>query len=132
MIYELRLYTIEHGTKELMHQLFEEEIAPLFRKVGMATIGFWEPLAGSEAGDVEFVYLLGFESAAQRERAWADFLAHPEWLAVKGQGRHAAALEESRKVYPAVAALFAGCATLSSASCYWETCCLASSHCAQP
>ena len=85
MIYELRLYTIEHGTKALMHQLFEEEIAPLFREVGMATIGFWEPVAGSDAGDVEFVYLLGFESAEQRERAWADFLAHPDWLEIKAK-----------------------------------------------
>ena len=83
MIYELRQYTIEPGTQDLLHQLFADEIAPLFREVGMETIGFWEPVAGTDAGDVEFVYLLGFTDAADRERAWAEFLSHPKWLQIK-------------------------------------------------
>ena len=83
MIYELRQYTIEPGTAELMHRLFAEEIAPLFRKTGMETIGFWEPVPGTDSGDVEFVYLLGYADMAAREAAWAEFLAHPEWLAAK-------------------------------------------------
>ena len=85
MIYELRQYTIEAGTKDLLHRLFAEEIAPLFREVGMETVGFWEPVPGSEAGEVDFVYLLGFPDAEAREQAWADFLAHPRWLAVKAR-----------------------------------------------
>ena len=83
MIYELRQYTIEPGKEALMHRLFAEEIAPLFREAGMETVGFWEPVPDTEAGDVDFVYLLGFADLAAREAAWAAFLAHPKWLAVK-------------------------------------------------
>ncbi len=83
MIYELRQYTIEPGTEALMHRLFAEEIAPLFREVGMETIGFWEPVVGTDAGDVAFVYLLGFPGVQAREAAWTAFLAHPKWLAAK-------------------------------------------------
>ena len=85
MIYELRQYTIEPGTEALMHRLFAEEIAPLFREVGMKTVGFWEPVPDTPAGDVAFVYLLGFEDLAAREAAWAAFLAHPKWLAAKAK-----------------------------------------------
>ncbi len=83
MIYELRQYTIEPGMKEMLHQLFEEVTAPLFRETGMEIIGFWEPVPGSDAGEVEFVYLLGFASLAAREKSWAEFMAHPEWIAAK-------------------------------------------------
>ena len=86
MILELRQYTIEPGKEALLHDLFAKEIASLFREVGMETLGFWEPVAGHDAGEVQFVYLLGFADAAAREKAWADFLAHPKWLAAKARG----------------------------------------------
>ena len=80
MIYELRQYEIKAGRMADCHRLFREVALPVFAEVGIETLGFWEAL-DEEARS--FVYLLAFADAAGRERGWADFLAHPRWLAEK-------------------------------------------------
>ena len=75
MIYELRQYTIADGMRDELHELFERSIGPLFEEVGMRTIAYWEPVAGTPSGDVDFVYLLGFEDARKRATACGK----PSW-----------------------------------------------------
>ena len=48
----------------------------LFKKHGIAVIGFWESVIGESN---ELVYLCAFEDLAHRERAWQTFAADPEW-----------------------------------------------------
>ena len=82
MLYELRNYTIKPGRMEECHCVFQESCLPVFEAVNIKMLGFWEP----EPKDGRtFIYLVAFESAAAREKAWPAFIAHPTWVAAKAR-----------------------------------------------
>ncbi|MEE9324886.1 MAG: NIPSNAP family protein [Dehalococcoidia bacterium] len=76
MIYEYRVYTIREGKMERLQRLFTETVMPLFNKCNIKTVGYWEPEGGEGR---KFIYMVGFENAAHRERAWRDFADDPDW-----------------------------------------------------
>lgn len=76
MIYELRVYQIRQGRMDDLHRVFTETINPLFKKLNVETVGFWEKQGPDRR---TFVYLLGFEDAAGREKAWQQFVENPAW-----------------------------------------------------
>lgn len=80
MIYELRQYRIKPGRMDECHRMFRNALLPIFAKIGIVSIGYWEPV---EAGEFDLHYLVAFESAEARERLWPNFLADPDWLALK-------------------------------------------------
>lgn len=80
MIYELRQYRIKPGRMEDCHRMFREVILPLFEKLGIESLGYWEP---EHKGEFDLHYIVAFESAAARERLWPEFIAHPDWQAEK-------------------------------------------------
>ncbi len=87
MIYEHRVYTVEPGKMEALHRRFATRTIALFEKHGMKVIGFWEP-EGRQ--DDELVYMLGFHSEEQMEKAWREFAEDPEWKAAASAARSAA------------------------------------------
>ena len=76
MIYEHRHYTIAEGRMADCHRAFTETIIPIFNRLGVKTVGFWEP---QDSDGRTFIYLLGFKDATAREKAWADFVNDPAW-----------------------------------------------------
>lgn len=76
MIHELRVYQIRQGRMDDLHRIFTETLNPLFKKLNVETVGFWEA-QGSDRRT--FVYLLGFEDAAGREKAWQQFVEDSAW-----------------------------------------------------
>lgn len=76
MIYEYRHYNIKEGMIADCHRVFQQTLIPLFNKLNIKTIAFWEP---QDSDGRTFIYLLGFQDAAAREKAWADFASSPEW-----------------------------------------------------
>ena len=91
MIYELRIYEVFPGKMEALHHRFKEVTVPLWERLGIKIVGFWNTVIGPSHN--QLVYLLAFESLAQREEVWEKFKNDPAWLA---------ALAESEKDGPLV------------------------------
>jgi hypothetical protein len=60
---------------------FEELTLPIWDRFGIRQAGFWTYLVGGSNHDL--IYLLAWESMAERAEKWTAFLADPEWI----QGR---------------------------------------------
>ncbi len=80
MIYELRQYRIKLGRMEDCHRMFREVIIPTFKKLGIKSIGYWEP---EHKGEFDLHYIVAVVSPEERERRWPEFIAHPDWQAEK-------------------------------------------------
>jgi hypothetical protein len=79
MIYELRVYHAIPGKLPSVLKRFSEVTLPIWKRLGIAHVGFWTTLVGSS--NQELVYMLAWESLADREAKWNTFLADPEWVA---------------------------------------------------
>lgn len=75
MIYEYRRYQVAPGQRNALHQHMTEIALPVFAKVGIRPIGFWEPAIG-EMNMLH--YVVPYESLADREQRWNAWLSHPE------------------------------------------------------
>ncbi|MBV9655943.1 MAG: NIPSNAP family protein [Acetobacteraceae bacterium] len=78
MIYERRLYRCIPGRLPALLARFEQTTLPLWQRHGIRPAGFWTTLVGESNHDL--LYLLAWESMAERERVWSAFMADPEWV----------------------------------------------------
>lgn len=76
--YELRIYTINPGKADALHNRFRNHTLKLFKKHGIESIGYWMPV---DTADQRLHFLLRYPSREARETAWKAFLADPEWQA---------------------------------------------------
>ena len=75
--FELRTYTVRAGSSiDRLHARFREHTSALFRKHGMTVVGYWQPVSKPDT----LIYILAYDDAAARDRAWAAFNADPEWV----------------------------------------------------
>ena len=81
--FELRTYTAAPGKLEALHARFRDHTNALFTKHGMTLVGFWVPSDADKGAANTLVYLLAFPNRAARDKAWADFQADAEWVAVR-------------------------------------------------
>jgi hypothetical protein len=77
MIYELRTYDAHPGKLPALNARFANITLGFFEKYGLKVVGFWTNNVGENTTN-RLVYMLAFEDMAQREKAWADFLADPD------------------------------------------------------
>ncbi len=77
MIYELRIYTANAGKMGALQARFRDHTVRLFEKHGIKNVGYWTNSVGGRSD--ELWYMIGFESHAHREAAWAAFGADPDW-----------------------------------------------------
>ncbi|MHB1131465.1 MAG: NIPSNAP family protein [Chloroflexota bacterium] len=82
MIYELRVYDCPPGRLPLLHKRFQEHTLRIWAKHGIRQVGFWEELIGQNN---RLVYMLAYESLADRERRWDAFMGDPEWIAARAE-----------------------------------------------
>ena len=75
MIYELRIYEAMPGKLPVLNRRFADITMGYFQKHGLNPVGFWTEDVGTSN---TLVYLLAFENAAERERAWSAFRADEE------------------------------------------------------
>jgi hypothetical protein len=59
----------------------------LFRRVGLQTVFFARDLVAG--GLPSLTYMVVFADGAAREKAWAAFGSHPEWLKMRDNPRYA-------------------------------------------
>ena len=83
MLYEYRVYEAAYGKLPELHARFRDHTLRIFERHGFKSIGYWTPEVGDNSDRV--VYIVAFEDAAHRERAWAAFRADPEWQRVKAE-----------------------------------------------
>ena len=77
MLYELRIYTAHPGKMGALQARFRDHTLAIFEKHGIKNVGYWTNAVGGRSD--ELWYILAYEDAAQRDRAWAGFTADPDW-----------------------------------------------------
>jgi NIPSNAP len=80
MIHQLRIYQIFPHNKPAFHARFRDHAARIMARHGFDITAMWES-AGSDR--IEFIYILRWPDEATKDRAWATFLADPEWAEIK-------------------------------------------------
>jgi hypothetical protein len=81
MIHELRIYHCAQGRLPALHERFTAVTLDLWRKHGIAPVGFWTTLVGTSNQSLTFI--LQWASLSERERIWNAFSTDPEWLAAR-------------------------------------------------
>ncbi len=78
MIYELRIYEVVPGRLPDLNRRFETITTKIWDRMGIKQAGFWTADVGTSN---ELIYLLAWESLAEREQKWDAFQRDPERLA---------------------------------------------------
>ncbi len=82
MIHELRIYEAVPGKLPELNKRFETITLGLWERHGIRQAGFWTADIGTSN---ELVYLLEWESLAEREQKWSAFQSDPEWNEKRAQ-----------------------------------------------
>lgn len=80
MIHELRVYHAAPKKVGLVAQRFKNHNKPIYERLGIKVVGSWTVAIG-EAND-QFIYMLEWQSLAEREQKWGTFLKDEEWQEV--------------------------------------------------
>jgi len=83
MIYELRVYHCMPGRLPDLLKRFETATLPLFEKHGIRQAGFWTVAIGESNQDL--LYMLQWESLADRDKKLGAFQIDPEWIAARAK-----------------------------------------------
>jgi hypothetical protein len=78
VIYEQRIYHTMPGRLPDLLKRFEQITLPIWARFGIRQAGFWTVLVGGSSHDL--IYLLAWDSMAEREQKWTAFATDPEWL----------------------------------------------------
>jgi hypothetical protein len=85
-IYELREYTLAPGMVNTFIDRFANTVVGIFERYKIKVVLFLDPVSGPNN---KCLFLLEWNSLAEREERWNAFKADPEWIAA------AAASEEN-------------------------------------
>ena len=83
MLYEMRVYHCIPGRLPALLNRFETKTLAIWQKHGIRQAGFFTTVIGES--NQQLVYLLAWESLAERERKWNAFATDPEWLAARAE-----------------------------------------------
>ena len=78
MIHELRVYHTASGKLPELLNRFETITLKIWESHGIRQAGFWTVAIGENNHDL--IYLIEWESLAEREEKWNAFQVDPEWL----------------------------------------------------
>lgn len=81
MIYEMRVYSCLPGGLPALLRRFEETTLGIWERIGIRPVGFFTTLVGPANNDL--TYFIAWESLAERERLWGQFMADAEWQAAR-------------------------------------------------
>jgi len=89
-LFEMRTYTTSTGRLPALHSRFRDHTLGLFRKHGITSLGYYQPVAGQPAAGETLLYFLAHKDAAAAQKSWDAFRADPIWVAVKKASEDAA------------------------------------------
>ena len=81
MIYELRVYHCMPGRLPGLLERYENVTLGFLKKHDIVPVAFWTVVVGESSSD--FLYVLRWQSMAEREEKWARFQADPDWIAAR-------------------------------------------------
>jgi len=84
MLYEMRIYHSMPGKLPALLARFENTTVALFEKHGFRQIGYWTVAIGEGSGS-DLVYMLAWDTLADREAKFAAFGADPEWIEARAK-----------------------------------------------
>jgi NIPSNAP protein len=79
MLYELRTYYAMPGRLPDLNRRFAEITMDYFKRYNIQVVGFWTNELGGPSD--QLIYMLAWESLADREKTWGAFVADKERLA---------------------------------------------------
>ena len=83
MIYEMRVYRCLPGRLPALLSRFQNTTLKLWDKHGIRQAGFFTTLIGES--NQELMYMLAWESMAERETKWNAFQADPDWISARAK-----------------------------------------------
>jgi hypothetical protein len=92
-IYEQRIYHVVPGRMPDLLKRFDQVTLPIWARLGIRQAGFWTVQVGGSNNDL--IYLLQWNSMAEREEKWTAFAADPEWLDKRSKTEENGALVNS-------------------------------------
>ena len=81
-VFELRIYHAAPGKMQALHARFRDHTCTLFKRHGMALIGFWSPTDEKEE-EKTLYYLLAYPSKESADTSWKAFREDPDWIKAK-------------------------------------------------
>ncbi|MCR8724654.1 NIPSNAP family protein [Frigidibacter sp. ROC022] len=90
MIYEMRVYTCAPGQLPVLLKRFEDTTLRIWKRLGIRPAGFLTTAVGPRNTDL--TYFLAWDSLAEREEKWGQFMADEEWC--KARAEHVATYGE--------------------------------------
>jgi len=99
-VFEIRRYTAEPGKLEALHARFRDHTVQIFKKHGMASVGYFAPQDDPLSKDT-LIYVLAFPSRDAAKKSWDEFRADPEWQKVQKES------EANGKLVTKVESIFA-------------------------
>jgi hypothetical protein len=93
MIYELRIYHSVPGRLPALVSRFQNHTLQFWEKHGIRQAGFWTTLIGNS--HLQLIYMLAWESMAEREKRWGAFVADPDWIAIAAESEKDGQLVEN-------------------------------------
>jgi hypothetical protein len=78
MLYELRIYDCVPGRLPALLKRFETTTINIWECHGIRPAGFWTTVIGES--NQQLIYMLAWESLAEREKKWSGFMSDPKWL----------------------------------------------------
>jgi hypothetical protein len=83
MLYELRIYDCCPGRLPALLDRFNTITLKIWERHGIKQAGFWTTVIGEN--NHQLIYMLAWESLAEREAKWGAFQTDPEWLEKRAQ-----------------------------------------------
>jgi hypothetical protein len=83
MIYEMRVYRTVPGRLPALLNRFANATLKLWDKHGIKQAGFWTTLIGDS--NHELIYMLAWESLADREKKWSAFMGDQAWISARAE-----------------------------------------------
>jgi hypothetical protein len=83
MIYEMRVYRTVPGRLPALLNRFANTTLALWEKHGIKQAGFWTTLVGDS--NHELIYMLAWESLADREKKWNAFMGDQAWISARAE-----------------------------------------------
>jgi hypothetical protein len=97
-LFELRIYEgVNEDAVRRKTKMFNDEELELFYKVDLNPIFFGNMLSGPYVPSL--VYMLNYRDMDHREKAWKDFLEHPDWDVMKNKEIYANTVSNIRRVF---------------------------------
>jgi hypothetical protein len=83
MLYELRIYDCCPGRLPALLDRFNTITLKIWERHGIRQAGFWTTVLGES--NQQLIYMLAWESLAEREQKWTAFMNDPEWIEKRAQ-----------------------------------------------